>query len=294
MGMKEAMFYKKLENKQVQCVLCQRNCIIPDNGFGNCAVRKNHGGTLFSEVYGRIVSMAVDPIEKKPLLHFRSGSKTLSIATVGCNFHCMFCQNFDISQPKKITGEKISPAQVVALAKKHSEGISYTYTEPTIFYEFVLDTAKLAKQEGLYNVLVTNGYINPKPLKTLASFIDAANVDIKSMKSSFYQKLCKAPSEKPPLETVELMHKLGIHVEVTNLVIPGENDSKEDFHMLCAWLAGVDKNIPLHFSRYFPVYLMDAPPTPLKTLALARDIAHEHNIKHIHIGNVDESEMQAF
>lgn len=290
--MKEAMFYKKLENKQVQCVLCPRNCIIVDGCVGNCGVRRNIGGTLFSEVYGRIASMAVDPIEKKPLIHFRPGSKTLSIATVGCNFHCTFCQNFDISQPKKIVGEKVEPKQVVALAKKHSEGISYTYTEPTIFYEFVLDTAKLAKQEGLYNVLVTNGYINPEPLKKLAPFIDAANVDVKSMKSRFYQKLCRAPSEKPPLETVELMHKLGIHVEVTNLVIPGENDSKEDFHMLCAWLAGIDKNIPLHFSRYFPAYLLDAPSTPLETLALAQDIAKEHGIKHIHIGNVDECEMQ--
>ncbi|MCK5332881.1 MAG: AmmeMemoRadiSam system radical SAM enzyme [Candidatus Aenigmarchaeota archaeon] len=286
------MFYKKLENKQVQCVLCPRNCIIVDGCVGNFGVRRNTGGTLFSEAYGRIVSMAVDPIEKKPLLHFRPGSKTLSIATVGCNFHCTSCQNFDVSQPKKIIGEKISPAQVVALAKKHSEGISYTYTEPTIFYEFMLDTAKLARKEGLYNVLVTNGYINPEPLKKLAPFIDAANVDVKSMKSRFYQKLCKAPSEKPPLETVELIHKLGIHVEVTNLVIPGENDSKEDFHMLCAWLAGIDKNIPLHFSRYFPAYLMNAPPTPLEILALARNIATEHGIKHVHIGNVDESEMQ--
>lgn len=290
--MKEAMFYKKLAKKRTQCVLCPRNCLVADGGIGNCGARKNIGGKLFSLVYGKIASMAVDPIEKKPLHHFAPGSRTFSIATVGCNFHCRFCQNFEISQPKEIFGSDLSPRDVVSLAKKTSHGISYTYTEPTIFYEFVLGIAKLAKKEGLYNVLVTNGYINAEPLKKLAPYIDAANVDIKSMSDAFHQKLCGVPSAKPVPETVRRMRKSGIHVEITNLVIPGENDSDGDFEALASWLASIDKSMPLHFSRYFPAYLMTSPPTPITTLLRARSIAKKHGIQYVYVGNVGQPGLE--
>lgn len=283
--MKEALFYERLGKSRVRCVLCPRNCMIADGGTGNCGARKNAGGKLFSIVYGMIASAAVDPVEKKPLYHFAPGSKTFSIATVGCNFHCMFCQNFELSQSKGVFGKEMSPQDIVSLAKKRSQGISYTYTEPTVFYEFVLDTAMLAKKEGLYNILVTNGYINREPLEKIAKYIDAANVDVKSMDDSFYRKLCGVPSVKPVLETVERMHGLGIHVEITNLVVTGENDSVKNFEDLSRWIAALDRSIPLHFSRYFPSYKMDAPPTPVSALVSARDIAKKCGLDYVYIGN---------
>lgn len=291
--MMKAMFYRRLGKSHVRCTLCPRNCAITDGATGNCGARKNFKGKLMSLVYGRVASIAVDPIEKKPLHHFAPGSKTLSIATVGCNFHCTFCQNSSISQPREIFGKDMTPEEVVSLAKRASSGISYTYTEPTIFYEFVLDTAKIAKKCGLYNVLVTNGYINREPLEKLAPYIDAANVDVKSIDDVFHQKLCGVPSVKPVLKTVERMHRLGIHVEVTNLVITGENDSEKNFESLASWLASVDKSIPLHFSRYFPSYMLTNPQTPISSLLLARDIAHKHGLKYVYVGNTGIAHLES-
>ena len=285
--MKEAMFWKSLEGIAVQCLLCPRECRIADGKKGNCRVRKNIGGTLYSLNYGMIVSTAIDPIEKKPLFHFFPGSEILSIATVGCNFHCRFCQNWDISQPDAIIGEGMTPQDVVDIAiDRGIKLIAYTYTEPTIFFEFAYDTAKLAHKHGIKNVFVTNGYINPEPLKKIAPYLDAVNIDLKSMSDTFYQKLCGAKGVGPVLETIKLAHKLNIHIEITNLLIPGWNTSEAQITELCRWVADLDKKIPLHFSRYFPVYKMSVEPTPIETLEIAYKIGKAKGIEYVYLGNV--------
>lgn len=285
--MKEAMFWKPLEEKAVQCLLCPRECKITEGKKGNCRVRKNIGGTLYSLNYGKIISTAIDPIEKKPLFHFFPGSEILSIATVGCNFHCKFCQNWDISQPDVISGEEMIPQDVVDIAiDRGIKLIAYTYTEPTIFFEFAYDTAKLAHKHGIKNVFVTNGYINPEPLKKIAPYLDAANIDLKSMKDTFYQKLCGVKGVGPVLETIKLAHKLNIHIEITNLLIPGWNTSEVQIAELCRWLADLDKKIPLHFSRYFPVYKMSVEPTPVEVLEAAYGIGKKEGLEYVYLGNV--------
>ncbi len=294
--MKDAKFYNKLEDNKVQCKLCAFNCFISENKVGNCRVRKNIDGKLYSLVYGKAVTVAVDPIEKKPLFHFAPGTKTLSYSTVGCNFHCRYCQNWTISQPENISGENISPQQMVELAKKYNtQGISHTYTEPTIFYEYAYDIAKLANKEKLYNVWVTNGYINKKPLKEIAPYLDAANVDLKAFSKQFYQSVCLAPDIKPVLETIKRMHKLGIHIEITNLVIPGFNDKKSNIEKLVNWVAKLDENIPLHFSKFHPDYKMaDLKPTPLKVLEKAHKIAKGAGLKYVYLGNIPTDKSNTY
>jgi len=285
--MKEAMFWKPLEEIAVQCLLCPWECRISDGKKGNCRVRKNIGGTLYSLNYGKIVSTAIDPIEKKPLFHFFPGSEILSIATVGCNFHCKFCQNWDISQPDVISGEEMTPQDVVDIAiDRGIKLIAYTYTEPTIFFEFAYETAKLAYKHGIKNVFVTNGYINPEPLKKIAPYLDAANIDLKSMSNTFYQKLCGVKGVGPVLETIKLAHKLKIHIEITNLLIPGRNTSEAQIAELCEWVADLDKKIPLHFSRYFPAYKMTVEPTPIETLEMAYKIGKAKGLEYVYLGNV--------
>ncbi len=248
-------------------------------------MRRNIGGKLYSLVYGETTSVSLDPVEKKPLYHFHPGENILSLGTKGCNFKCPFCQNWAISQDLEVQTRKITPQWVVDKAGEcKSFGIAYTYNEPFIWYEFVLDTAKLAKKNGLENVLVTNGYVNPKPLEEMLPFIGAMNIDLKSIDDEFYRKYCKG-SLDPVLYTIKTSVK-ACHVELTNLVIPGLNDSEEDFKRLVDWIydnAGAD--VPLHFSRYFPCYKLDLPITSKETLEKAYKIAKK-KLRNVYLGNV--------
>lgn len=282
--MKEAMYYQKLDKEKVQCELCPKRCIIAPDGYGFCHVRKNVEGKLFSEIYGKITSIALDPIEKKPLYHFHPGEYIISLGTRGCNLACLFCQNWQISQCYDASLKTISIEEIIRQAKKvHSFGIAYTYNEPIIWYEFVLQSAKRAHKEGLKNVLVTNGFINQEPLNELMPFVDALNIDLKSMDNDFYVKYCKGELG-PVLETIKTAAK-SAHLELTNLIIPGLNDSEENFIKLRDWIfENLGPRIPLHFSRYFPCHKMKIPPTPLETLNKAKTIASE-KLKHVYLGN---------
>ncbi|MCS7134558.1 MAG: AmmeMemoRadiSam system radical SAM enzyme, partial [Candidatus Pacearchaeota archaeon] len=234
--MKEALFYRKINNN-VQCLLCPRFCVIKNGERGNCGVRANINGKLFTLVYGKPCSIAVDPIEKKPLYHFLPGSKALSIATVGCNFHCLHCQNYVISQAhvEDVPYIEASPEEVIKQAKiSNAKSISFTYTEPTVFYEYMLDIAKIAKKERIKCNIVSNGFINPDPLKKLCPYIKGANIDLKG-NASFYEKVCQARLE-PVLETIKLLHKKKIWLEITNLIIPGYNDSIEEIKKIVSWI----------------------------------------------------------
>ncbi len=287
-GLKEAMFYEKLEGNKVRCNLCHHRCILRDGQFGICKVRKNIGGKLYTLVYGRPIAMHVDPIEKKPLFHFLPGSRAFSIATVGCNFRCKFCQNWEISQPSRIEGYDVPPEAVVELALRYeSQVIAYTYTEPTIFYEYAYDTAKIAHEYGLKNVFVTNGYITREALEKIAPYLDGANIDIKGYNKDFYLRYIGAKLDKV-LETVKAYKELGIWLEITTLIVPGFNDSDESIRNVAIFIKdelGVDT--PWHISRFFPHYKMtNVPPTPLETLLRARDIGREVGLRYIYIGNV--------
>ncbi len=290
--MVEARLYKKLADKSVRCNLCSHRCLIKPGERGICSVRENQGGTLYSLVYGKVIAANVDPIEKKPLFHFQPGSLSFSIATAGCNFRCEFCQNWQISQitkgPKgEIIGKELPPEQVVQKAlETECSSIAYTYTEPTIFFEYAADTAKLAKKKGLANVFVTNGYQTPETIKEMAKFVDAANVDLKSFSEEFYQKICGAKL-KPVLEAIKLMHKAGIWLEITTLVVPDQNDSEKELSEIAKFIAGVSKNIPWHISRFHPDFKMtDSYPTPLETLEKAFKIGKKAGLKYVYLGNV--------
>jgi pyruvate formate lyase activating enzyme len=248
-------------------------------------VRQNVEGSLRSLNYGRVSSVHWDPIEKKPLFHFHPGSLILSLGTIGCNLACSFCQNWTISQEQAGT-QRMPPEQAVrlALSEAGNIGISYTYNEPFIWYEFVIEAAQLAKEAGLRNVLVTNGYVNEDPLRQMLPYVDAMNVDIKAMSDSFYRELCRARAE-PPRRTVEIAKEAGCLVEVTNLVIPNWNDSEEALTSFIDWAAGVDPEMPVHFSRYHPDYKLTEPPTPAETLLRARDLARE-KLRYVYLGNL--------
>lgn len=283
--MKEALYWEAKEEGRVQCLLCPHRCLLDKGKIGICRARQNLDGKLYSLVWGEVSSIALDPIEKKPLYHFYPGSYILSLGTFGCNFSCDHCQNWQISQQRAPT-DYILPKRIVEIAKKERRnvGIAYTYNEPLIWYEYVLDCAQIAKKEGLKNVLVTNGYINEEPLLNLLPYIDAMNIDVKAMKEDFYRKICKGKLT-PVLRTVELAHKYGVHIEVTNLVIPTLNDKEEDFQALIEWLSSIDKSIPLHFTRYFPAFRTTLPPTPISTLIKAREMALE-KLDYVYTGNV--------
>ncbi|KPK96941.1 MAG: radical SAM protein [Omnitrophica WOR_2 bacterium SM23_72] len=288
--LKEALYYEKLENKSVQCHICPRNCIISDGKRGFCGVRENRAGTLFSLSYGKLVSVHVDPIEKKPLFHFYPATSAFSIATAGCNLRCKFCQNWEISQrkPEEVHYSYIEPRQLVNKAKESgSPTIAYTYTEPTIFYEYMLETAKLARQVGLKNIMHSCGYINEEPLRELIPYLDAANIDLKGFSDDYYQKLSEATLE-PVLNTLEILKKEGVHLEITNLVLPGFNDDPEIIIKMCLWIKeNLGTDVPLHFSRFFPMYqLLSLNPTPVASLERARKIALDCGLKYVYIGNV--------
>ncbi|MCK5511384.1 MAG: AmmeMemoRadiSam system radical SAM enzyme [Thermodesulfovibrionia bacterium] len=288
--MKEAMFYEKLENKKVKCFLCAHNCLISEGRFGLCGVRENHDGTLYTLVYGKLISMNIDPIEKKPLFHFHPATTSFSIATVGCNFKCSHCQNYDISQyPRKharISGQDATPEQIVDAAEKAGcKSISYTYTEPTIFFEFAYDCARLAHTRGIKNIFVSNGYTSPEATKTIAPYLDANNIDLKG-ENEFYKKLCGAKLQ-PVLDTIKLMKSLGVWVEVTTLVIPSYNDSDKTLQWIAGFIKSVDSSIPWHVTQFYPTYkLLDQPRTPLETLRRAREIGLKTGLKYVYEGNV--------
>lgn len=285
--MKEALYYSQEEGK-VSCELCPRGCRIKPEGVGICRVRKNVDGTLYTLNYGKYTAIALDPIEKKPLYHFYPGSLILSIGTFGCSFHCGFCQNWQIAHDLD-HGRSISAHQLVSLAvesaDKGSIGVAYTYSEPLMWYEFVLDAASRVHDAGLKNILVTNGFIRREPLAQLLPYIDALNIDIKGFTGEFYKKIIKGEFE-PVLAAAEQAYRAGKHIELTTLLIPGLNDTQEELTQLTDWVANkLGPEVPLHFSRYFPNYHLDVEPTPLKTLYMARDIA-EKKLKHVHLGNV--------
>jgi pyruvate formate lyase activating enzyme len=291
---KEAMFWDKQDENTGQCHLCAHECRISESKFGICGVRQNVRGILHTMVYAEVIAANIDPIEKKPLYHFLPGSTSYSIATIGCNFKCGFCQNWQISQASIKEGSPVSrhrvmPEQVVETAKKNNcLSISYTYTEPTIFFEYAYDTARLAKKAGLSNVFVTNGYMTRQALETIQPYLDAANVDLKSFREDSYRKNCKARLQ-PVLETITSMKELDIWLEVTTLVIPGENDSDEELGQIAEFLARIDLNIPWHISRFHPDYeFHDHIDTPIETLRRAKEIGQRAGLRYIYLGNVPE------
>ena len=290
--MKQAMFQEPKEGKKVLCGLCSHRCLISPGHRGICAVRENRDGTLVSLVYDRIIARNIDPIEKKPLFHFLPGSLSYSVATPGCNFRCKHCQNADISQLPRdrggmVPGEPVSPAELVEDAQRHHcASISYTYTEPTIFFELAYDTAKLARKAGLKNVFVTNGYITPEALREISPFLDAANIDLKGFRDDFYRKVCGAKLQ-PVLDAIRLYKEFGIWIEITTLVIPGHNDSDEELTGIARFIRSVGADIPWHVSRFHPTYkLLDEPPTPVATLKRARQIGLDAGLRYVYEGNV--------
>ncbi|MCK4519162.1 MAG: AmmeMemoRadiSam system radical SAM enzyme, partial [Candidatus Omnitrophica bacterium] len=295
--MKKALFYEKLNDGRVHCRLCAHNCLIDEGRRGVCGVRENRRGELYSIVYGRVIASCLDPIEKKPLFHFYPGSFTYSIATVGCNFKCLHCQNADISQAGASlqigVGSGVSSRDVVDEAVRcKAESISYTYTEPTIFFEFAYETARLANSKGLKNIFVTNGYMLKEPLKYIKPYLDAANVDLKFFDDNLYRKVCGGSLE-PVLETIRLMKELGIWLEVTTLIIPGYNDSREQLKKIADFLVSVDRNIPWHVSAFYPAFKMtDIAPTSPETLYMARDIGLEKGLKYVYCGNIASREEE--
>jgi pyruvate formate lyase activating enzyme len=287
----EAMFYESMDENRVRCNLCHHQCKIKESKSGICGVRENRGGNLYTLVYGKIIAEHIDPIEKKPLFNFLPGSKAFSIGTVGCNFHCKHCQNFDISQYPhehggEIVGQDRTPEQIVASAKAAGcETIAYTYTEPTIFYEFALDTAVLAQKEGIKNVFVSNGYMSGKAVQQIAPYLDAINIDLKAFTDKFYRDVCGARLN-PVLESIQLMKKLGGWVEVTALIIPGLNDGEQELHDIARYVKSIDPNIPWHVSQFYPAYkLVDRPPTSVATLRRAREIGMEEGLRYVYEGN---------
>jgi len=290
--MHEALFYRRLKNDIVQCLLCAHHCTIAPGKRGICRVRENRSGTLYSLVYGRLVSENIDPIEKKPIFHMQPGSLSYSIATVGCNFRCRHCQNYSISQYPRLHGGDIlgqhrTPEEVVAAARHAGcASISYTYIEPTVFFEFALDTARLARKAGLKNIFVSNGYTGPEASREIAPILDANNIDLKAFRDRFYKEVCSARLQ-PVLDTIVRMKELGVWVEVTTLIIPGYNDSDEELRDIASFLVDIDPDMPWHVTRFYPAFeLTDRPPTPVATLRRAREIGLEQGLRHVYTGNV--------
>lgn len=295
--MKSAMLFERLiEDKKVKCNLCYHNCRISDGKFGICNVRQNQGGDLYTLAYGKAIAANVDPIEKKPLYHFLPGTYAFSVGTAGCNFKCSFCQNWQISQAAKsqqqsLPGNPLSPAEIVEAAiQRDCRSIAYTYTEPTIFFEYAYDTARLAHERGLKNVFVSNGYMTEEALKTIKPWLDAINIDLKAMSNAFYKNMCQARLQ-PVLDNIRRVRDLGIWLEVTTLIVPGANDHEKELQALAEFIAGVDPDIPWHISRFHPDYqYTDTPATPLSVLQTAFAIGKEAGLKYIYMGNVPNAD----
>lgn len=292
----EALYWNKLEGSTVKCCLCPHNCKIKDGQEGTCRARKNEGGKLFSENYSKVGALNVDPIEKKPLYHFFPGSPVLSIGTFGCNFRCEFCQNWQLAhgQPtlEKISGDEMVQMALGAQKEQGSIGVAYTYAEPLVWYEYVLEIAPKIQDLGQKNILVTNGFIEEAPFLKLLPFISAMNIDVKGFSSDFYKRMVKGYYE-PVLKTAEIAKSHGCHVEITNLLIPGMNDSEEDIDKIVDWVASsLGKDTPIHFSKYFPSYKLNIPPTPLETLRMAVKKASK-KLDFVYLGNVAEPEWRS-
>lgn len=291
--MKEAMYYQP-HKQGVICSLCPKGCIIHEGRTGFCRVRRNVGNKLYTENYAGCSSCALDPIEKKPLYHFYPGSLILSLGTWGCNFSCEFCQNWQIAQEIPNVTELL-PSKAVEIAKQYKGngniGIAYTYSEPSVWYEYVLETAKLVKEAGLKNVLVTNGFINPGPLQKLLPYIDAMNIDVKAFNNNFYHTICAGGLEAVK-QTVELAAK-SCHVEITTLLVPGLNDDERELTKMAQWLAELNPNIPLHFSRYFPNYKMNVPPTSERVMEIAKKQAEQY-LNYVYLGNMSGDESNTY
>jgi len=289
---KEAMLYDTLDGSSVACNLCHHRCRIDSGEYGVCGVRRNLEGRLYTQVYGEVIAAHIDPIEKKPLFHFLPGTQSLSVATIGCNFRCSFCQNWQISQGSKgrgpdFSGRRMDPPDIVAAARRQGcRSISFTYTEPTIYFEYAYDTARLALEAGLYNVFVTNGYMTPEAVDTIRPSLHACNVALKSFQEDFYREMCGARLA-PVLETIRLLRESGIWVEVTTLVVPGRNDSERELTEISAFIAGVDPDIPWHISRFHPDFqYLESQATPVATLRKAYAIGRSQGLRYIYIGNV--------
>ena len=287
----EALLYEKLDKRSVHCFLCSHHCTIALGAFGFCGVRQNMDGVLYSHVYGKLVAANIDPIEKKPLYHFLPDSSSFSIATVGCNFRCGFCQNWEFSQEsaKKgpLTTEEVPAEEVInAALKSKSQSIAYTYNEPTVFFEYALEVMKLAKAGNLRNVFVTNGFMTPECLQMAKPYLDGANADLKFFNDASYQKVC-AGSLQPVLDSIRLMRQMGVWVEVTTLVIPGENDSEEELKGIAEFIAGIDAFTPWHISRFHPDYRFEEhSATPEKSLKKAMEIGKDAGLRYVYAGNV--------
>ncbi len=291
--MKEAYLYKKLSEGKARCDLCNHRCIIDSGESGKCIVRENREGTLYSLVYRKLIAENSDPIEKKPLFHFMPGTSSLSIATVGCNFKCFFCQNHEISQiPEdtgRIEGRDISPEELVSHAISNGDkSISYTYTEPTIFFEYAYDTAKLASKKGLKNIFVSNGFMSKEAIMLIEPYLDAANIDLKSFSDDTYKQKIGGRL-KPVLNNIMLLKDLGVWIEITTLIIPGLNSSEGELKKIAGFLAGIDKGIPWHISAYYPQYKSEIPATGLEHIEKAVNIGKHAGLKYVYGGNVPGS-----
>jgi pyruvate formate lyase activating enzyme len=290
----EARFYRPGMEGQVQCFLCPHHCRIADGNTGICGVRTNRNGLLYSDVWGRPIAASADPVEKKPLFHFHPGSDIFSVATVGCNFRCLHCQNADISQMPadkgKIGGGHIPPEEIVRQAfETGCKSMAYTYTEPTVFYEYALDIARAARERGMKNVFVTNGFIEEEPLKEVAPYLDAANIDLKSFSDDFYRRVCGARLE-PVLKSIALYRELGIWIEITTLLIPGLNDSDRELRQIARFIGNLGPEVPWHISRFYPTYRMtDRDGTSLETIRRAGEIGRDAGLYYIYYGNVPGS-----
>ncbi|MFP4169961.1 MAG: AmmeMemoRadiSam system radical SAM enzyme [Methanomassiliicoccales archaeon] len=292
--MKEARFWER-SGEKVVCHLCPHECTIPPGRRGICGVRENREGTLMSLIYGKVSSVNVDPIEKKPLFHFRPGETALSLGTIGCNFRCEHCQNFTISQAEfqEAHLSELTPEGVVEMCRREGCGIvAWTYNEPSIWHEFTYDSARATQKEGISNVYVTNGYLKEDPLRELSPFLDAMNIDVKAFREDFYRKVCRA-SLQPVLDTAELARELGILIELTYLIIPGQNDSREEIGEFCRWVADLDPGVPVHFTRFHPDYRMrDGVPTPMETMERAWEVGREVGLEYVYLGNVPMSDRE--
>jgi len=288
----EAMFWEAQPNKTTLCTLCPHFCRIKVDKYGICGVRKNEDGKLYTLIYEKAAALNVDPIEKKPLFHFFPGSKSMSAATVGCNFRCKFCQNWDLSQASKgkarrLSGEPVTPAEIVRLAAQHNcRTIAFTYSEPTIFYEYAYDTARLATEAGIYSVFVSNGFITPKALQKIRPYLFGFNVDLKSFNPDFYTKVLSAKLE-PVLESLKEIKRLGFWLEVTTLVVPTQNDSDEELTKIAEFICGLGPDVPWHVSAFHPDYKMtDLPRTSIASLQRARQIGIDAGLRYVYTGNI--------
>ncbi len=289
----EASWYDKLPDGMVHCRLCPNSCRLPEGALGLCRARQNIGGTLYSLVYGQMAAVHVDPIEKKPFFHVLPGGRAFSLATSGCNMRCLFCQNWEISQalPGELQTTAATPEEVVAAAvRSGAQAIAFTYNEPTIFYEYMLDIARLAKARGLKTLVISNGYIQPEPLRALLPHIDAYKVDFKAFSPQFYTEVTGG-SREPILETMKIIHEAGVWLEIVNLLITGLNDSEDEVRELARWVRdNLGPDVPVHFTRFHPLYkLANLPPTPIERIVRAREIALAEGLHYVYTGNIPSS-----